>query len=146
MKKSVIISIGIVYIIAILVVGLFGQKIHVYDPTVYATSIECKSENYVEYSPEEKAKRNADGGITVQFVKGMRIDLKCQVVPNNTTNQDLDYNYERDKYDETKVLFKENADHTASFTFFENPRLFIVQVKSGDSRAELIIRINLLDF
>ncbi len=147
MKKSVIISIGIVYIVAIIVVGLFGQKLHIYNPVVYATEVVCHSETYKEYTEEEKEKRNADGVITLlSFTLGMKVELKCQALPNNVTNNALNYMYETDKFDESIVVLTVNSDYTASLTFYE-PVTMIINVKAADGHgARLRIKIIIGDF
>lgn len=147
MKKSVVVAIGIVYIIAIVVLGLFGQKLHVYDPIVYANSVVCHSENYKEYPEDQKDNKNADGFILYsKFTKGMKVELKCQALPNDATNRDLIYIYDAQKYNEDIVTFKKNSDYTASFTFHQ-AATFTVIVKSADSKgARLRIKIIINDF
>ncbi len=146
MKKSVVIAIGIVYIVAIIVVGLFGQKLHIYDPTIYAERVICQSEDYKEYTEEEKEKRKADGCITkVGFSVGMKVELKCQVLPNNATYKELNYLYDQTQFNDEIVKLQVNEDYTASLTFYEDTTV-TVTVKADDGKgARLRIKIIVLD-
>ena len=51
MKKSIVILIGVVYIMSIIVIGFFGMKITSYNTTVYPDEIEILS---VECEDEER--------------------------------------------------------------------------------------------
>ena len=46
MKKSVIITIIVIYVLAIVVVGFIGLKMKVYDEQKYVEKIECISDGY----------------------------------------------------------------------------------------------------
>ena len=51
MKKSVIITIIVIYVLAIVVVGFIGLKMKVYDEQKYVEKIECISDGYKDYDP-----------------------------------------------------------------------------------------------
>jgi uncharacterized protein YxeA len=42
MKKPVVFAIVCIYILAIVIVGVFGVKLQVYDQVIYASQVECK--------------------------------------------------------------------------------------------------------
>ena len=46
MKKSVIITIIVIYVLAIVVVGFIGLKMKVYDEQKYVEKIECISDGF----------------------------------------------------------------------------------------------------
>ena len=146
MKKSVIISILLIYIVAIVVVGTLGQKLQVYNPIVYVESIECNTENYNTYSEQDKEKQNADGFIWMPFSKDVRIDLKCWALPNNATNKDLNYLF--DDKNNKKMDLEKHADYTASITFHEFVPTVTITVKAADNfsiNAKLKIKILLYE-
>ena len=139
MKKSTIITILIVYLAAILAVGFFGVKMKVYDEKVYATDIECLSENY---KPYEESKDGVNGEIKIdKYVHGMRIDLLCRCVPSNVTNSDLEY-----RYDVTlPVEFTENPDHTGYFIINGSCNFVVTIVAEDGKNASMKIRIIVID-
>ena len=54
MKKSVIITIIVIYVLAIVVVGFIGLKMKVYDEQKYVEKIECISDGYKDYDQIQK--------------------------------------------------------------------------------------------
>ena len=46
MKKSVVLLISLVYIISIVVVGILGLQMRVYDEVIYVTDINCIIKNH----------------------------------------------------------------------------------------------------
>lgn len=88
MKKSVILTILVIYIFAIFIVGIIGGKSKVYDETIYVDEIICVSEEFVKY---EKEVDGYIGKITKDFKEDLKILIKCQVNPANTPFTALDY-------------------------------------------------------
>ena len=103
MKKSVILTISIIYILAIVVVGFLGIALKVYNEKVYVEKIICITEGYETVENDE----HCDGIITVQ--QNQEVVIKCQVEPDNATNPNLRFDYD---HDELGKLFElvENGD------------------------------------
>lgn len=96
MKKSVIFAIVVIYILAIVVVGFLGQKLTVYNPKIDVEKIECTSEGYVNYDPNNPKdikwiEQHYVGKIELKYEQNMRILLKCRIYPANATEQNVEY-------------------------------------------------------
>ncbi len=141
MKKSVILSILVIYIIAVFVVGFIGQKLKVYDPTVYVDEIVCESEGFEENTEELKAKGYI-GRINVdEFTNGMKIQIKCRVNPDNATYPKLIYSIPSN----TKICTMEIIDGIAVLTFTDSG-FVVVTVTSSDTRKKSVkIEVNVTD-
>ena len=88
MKKSVIITIAIIYILAIVIVGFLGIALKIYDEHKYVESIKCITEGYQDGQIEGA---NCDGYIIVKYKNNTenKILLKCQAEPADATNTKL---------------------------------------------------------
>lgn len=98
MKKSVILTIIIIYIASIVIVGFIGMKLKVYNQIQYVENITCSSENFISFDSEnlsagDKALKEDGyiGKISTQYVEGLKIQIKCAPVPLNATNAKLTY-------------------------------------------------------
>ena len=94
MKKSVILTIAVIYILAIVVVGFMGIRMQVYEEKVYVDEIVMLTEGYKPYTKdtalgESKLNEGIDGYITKSFKEGLKVELKCQVKPDNADNKNL---------------------------------------------------------
>lgn len=92
MKKSVILTIGVIYIVAICVVGFIGIKLSIDNPTIYVDEIVCESENFTTktLTEDDKAKGYI-GVISATYQEGIKIPVKCKVLPENATYPKLNY-------------------------------------------------------
>lgn len=80
MKKSVIITIIVIYVLAIVVVGFIGLKMKVYDEQKYVEKIECISDGYKDYDPNTEtglAKIHAGyiGYIKKDYKSGLKVEI-----------------------------------------------------------------------
>jgi len=131
MKKSVILTILVIYIFAILTVGFIGIAQKVYDEKINVTGIECLNE-YV-------AVENADYDIEIQLPKGeTTVILSCRAVPANATVPVLDYYSDNENVEVVK-----NDDGTCTVTLVGKVRSAIVIVKSTDRTPGVQLRIKI---
>lgn len=87
MKKSVIVLIGIIYIMAIVTVSFFGLKIGEFDSTTYVTCVEFTNRNI------EKLK-NGDKIIYVTYSENATFQLEWEVTPDNATHKEVNLIYD----------------------------------------------------
>ena len=92
MKKSTIIILEIVYVVAFFLIGLLGQAVRAYDPVIYPEAIELVEPNgiatvYKDYAnPENPSEILFNYYFVVRpYEPDMTITLKAQVVPVDTT-------------------------------------------------------------
>lgn len=139
MKKSVVLTIGVIYVLAIVVVGFIGMKMKVYNQHIYVESITCISEGYKEYDQSHPEKKNGiDGYIKVDYEEGSAVLLKCVIHPENATDQDLEYNYDSSS---TIFVVEKQSDGTAYVRFLK-PGTARITIKSTDgTNKTLVIKI-----
>lgn len=97
MKKSVVLTLLAIYVLSICVVGYFGLKVRIYQPTVYAESVTITgvkdAKTGEDYTKKIKETTDAKGDVT-RYVRinshdDMTITLVVEIAPDNTTNRDL---------------------------------------------------------
>lgn len=122
MKKSVVISIGIIYALSIFLVTFFGLKHQTFNEIIYVSQVEIIEENaryassglkYIVLTPDENGKRE--------------YQLKWQVTPDNAHNTDVDFIYDKQN---TYVSVDENGLVT-----FTGPTAIDVTVTSTDGTS-----------
>ena len=156
MKKTSIIAIALIYLVAIILVGFMGVKMKVYDPVIYAEKIVWNSsefENNKQFKVEkDKAKLEADGIYTdakleyvvFEFTQPITLNIKCYCEPTNATNTLLDYYFDNTGIEYVSLNIK--ADNTADLTF-NKAAAFTLFVKSKDGKEiQYSIRINIINF
>ena len=138
MKKSVIITIAVVYIFAIVVVGFIRIKIKAYNTPEFVTDITCVSDNFHKYDPnnpvhkkEMEKTKNLIGYIEEEFKEGLKITINCQVTPDNATKKALTFSV-----DENPAAYKltPTSDGSATIEFFVGTEV-IVTIKSTDIKG-----------
>lgn len=130
MKKSVIISIVVIYIFAILTVGFIGIAQKVYDEVKYVERIECLTKHEID--------KTSDHDILIKLEKGqMEIELQCRAYPLDATTTKLDYSSNSDQ-----VQVVKNDDGTCRVIFTESsPKNVIITVKSTDKTPGVTLKI-----
>lgn len=143
MKKSVVLTIGIIYLFAIVIVGFIGIKMKVYNANVYVESIECISSGYTEYK-EGSLDRNQgySGYISTKYEKGLVVLLKCKIFPENATEKDLEYIYDKNQSTYKLVV---NDDGTASVMFLKGGNATITIRATDNVHKEIKIKIIAID-
>ena len=142
MKKSVILSILVIYIIAVFVVGFIGQKLKVYHPTVNVDEIVCESEGFEEIentTKNPKVKRCYGGDF--KFIKGMKIQIKCRVKPDNATYPKLIYSISSEK----NTCTMEIIDGIAVLTFTGSDFVVVSVTSSDNIGIEARIEVTVTD-
>ena len=143
MKKSVILVIAVIYVLAIVVVGFIGIRMKIYNANVYVEKIECVSDNYRKCNENDDFyQKGYDGYISVIYEENLKVLIKCNIYPENASEKKLEYIY--DKISTTYTLTY-NDDGTANVEFFKGGSATII-VKSTDNVGTSIkILINAVD-
>lgn len=132
MKKSVIISIFIIYVLAILTVGFIGIAVRPYDEVIVVDSIICLNEN------QKKAEAGKNYDIEVALPEGEHsITLICEARPENATNRTLSFSSE----EKDGVTITPNKDGTCTVTFEKNINGVIVTVYANDRPKGAVLKI-----
>lgn len=126
MKKSVIVLIGIIYILAIVVVSFFGLKIETFNETIYVSDVHYINED-IKISP--------DG---TKYVVITYVDD-----PDNPTSYQLEWRVDPD--DATRKIVSFAYDESKSFVtvnefgavIFSSKGSITVYVKSTDGSAKM---------
>lgn len=87
MKKSVIILIGVIYIMAIATVSFFGLKIGEFDATEYVTNVVFTNKDIEEL-------KNGDKIIRVRYQENITYQLEWEVTPDNATHKEVNFIYD----------------------------------------------------
>lgn len=92
MKKSVIVLIGVIYILAVAVVSFFGLQIDTFNETIYVSKVEIINENI----------KIADDGskyVVIHFEDDPNnptsYQLEWRVYPDDATRKVVEFNYDR---------------------------------------------------
>ncbi|MEG1706936.1 MAG: Ig-like domain-containing protein [Clostridia bacterium] len=94
MKKVVIISICLIFILSVVFVGFFGMEIAHYDETVYVTLIECVNSDMLWLDDEHTEKY-----VVINYVGGVDstvYQLDWKVYPEDATNRNVRFVYDED--------------------------------------------------
>lgn len=144
MKKSVILTILVMYLFAIIIVGFVGVKLKIYDETRYVEKIICTNSKYVELSESEKDKLEStgeeiyDGYIFVLYTEGLKVDLKFDVLPENANNKKLNF-----VYPQSDGFTLENTSDTSAILSFSKPDSVTIRVTSNDnSGVSIVIKVS----
>ncbi len=140
MKKSVILSILALYIVAIFVVGFIGQKLRIYNPIIYVDNITCESDNFsTNVSAEDKSK-GIIGIISIkEYEKGMKVQIKCKVSPDNATYPTLQYSMDQ------KICTYEVVDGIAILTFTDSGSVVVTVTSSDTQKKSVKIKVIVTD-
>ncbi len=149
MKKSVILIIAIVYFASVLIVGLMGLEMRIYNQIVYIEQINYRVEGKKADEQNDNFRisyeKTPDGGYTKEYVytktvenyekgdvlirerytENLTIELKFDVVPANATETALAYTIPQ------KDIYKVNDGVETGW---------IVLTKNADGNAELAIK------
>ena len=139
MKKSVILAIAIIYLIAIIVVGFMGQALKVYNENIYVDSIECISEDYKPYKTNsDEYKEGYIGYIQPEkYEEGLQVLIKCRVEPANATHKDLQYI----SADTSICTIEKQADGTAIAKFLKAGTVTIIIQATDNGNEQVKIKI-----
>lgn len=115
MKKSTLLVIGILYIASIVAISVFGLKTVIWDVVIPVKSIEClnQSDDHADVSLTDdgkkfiKIKYEEPGVIDDGVPKGTMLQLLWRVLPDNATNKEVRFVYNKEL---TRVNFVKNKD------------------------------------
>lgn len=116
MRKSVVLALIAVYVVSVCVVGYFGLNVRILNPTVYTEKIVISgvlvNDTFI------KADEDADGKyIYLTYAEKMSVKLRYIVYPDNATNKEIIYSYEKSPYwmvsTDGIIVFNENSQGTA---------------------------------
>ncbi len=94
MKKSVIVLIGVIYVMAIAVVSFFGLKIDTLNEVIYVEKIECTN---------EELKTTSDGTkyISVKYIADdlnpTTVQLEWHVYPDEASRKGVEFIYDEER-------------------------------------------------
>lgn len=154
MKKTSIIAIALIYLVAVILVGFLGIKLKVYNEVIYAEKIMWDS-NELEKQSGFKVEKNKDvllsqglktdaslKYVVLGFSEDITINIKCYCIPENATNTKLDYYFD-DVGDHVDLKIKD--DNTADIIFSSSAG-FTLYVKTTDGKdTSYSIRIDIID-
>lgn len=130
MKKSVILIISIIYILAIVVVGFIGMEIDFNVKSKYVEEIIIISEDYVKNTDEEKAATGIDGYIQKNYQPGLQVWVKCKVIPDDADWSSVTFNI--DNNDGCTLI--DNKDGTATVEFSRSGSCVLL-IEANDNSA-----------
>lgn len=154
MRKSVILTIFVVYIVAIVTVGFYGAKMRVYDEIKHVESIVCtlvaddvnnvstKDSKDADYKKlyEATGSGHCDYVINRVFKEGLRVPVTFEVRPGDATDKTLEYIYDENP---TYYEFTDNEDGSVQFVFHA-PVTVRLRVKPTDKAASNVEFVVLL--
>ncbi len=92
MRKSVVLTICVIYILSIVLVGYLGIKLAIFDPILYVQSIELIDDPYSDSYKISHPPRYPDQDFVVkEYSKGLKFRLYCKVMPENATNKEVEF-------------------------------------------------------
>ena len=155
MKKTSILSIFLVFFAAILIIGLFGDKIKIYDEEIEVEKVEWLSNAYennsiytvTKYTKEEKEEMNLeiDAELKVKVETGVKLNFKFVCLPENATHTDLDF-YIDEKTAESKGIKKIDLGNNETSLEFPKTNLSITlkAFTTDGLKTSYSIKINLI--
>lgn len=159
MKKSTILLLVIVYVLSFLVIGLLGQAVRAYNPTVYPESMTVvEPDNISEVHTDVRDKDTGEFLYDYYFVvrdykEGMSLRLKAEVKPDNTSFPYVDFfkddsnsSYNLDTYATNPAIEKNYAVITPN----EEPEpaltaKFYVQTENPGTKISLKIGVTFVN-
>lgn len=147
MKKPVILIIGVIYILAIAIVGFLGIKARVLNEKVYATDITLEfDERLTKKDPPE----NVDFYYTIPDVENTSFNITARVLPTNASNKQCTFSPLNDIDDELFYSIEENFNGESTIATIvckghNRRRTITLKVSTTDRNKSLykIVWINL---
>ena len=135
MRKSTLLVIGIIYIASIVIVSMFGLKSVVYDVTIPVLNVECINKTignvFVDDSKAQKViKVKFTEAGDIESLDGTVLQLEHRVLPDDATNKEVRYEFDRDRYPQVKM--HKVGDRETGAIVFTSPVLFTITIRSVD--------------
>lgn len=148
MRKSTVILIAVIYVVAVIAISFFGLKAKVYNEEIPVEYIECynteDSDKGIRIADYEKADGTIIMRIHVEWSgvgqivggegEGTFLQILARVMPDDATNNTVSYVYDKDN---TCVSFytDENTGKETGLVFFlEADSMLEVTIVSNDGR------------
>lgn len=93
MKKSVILAILVIYLAAILVVGIWGIKTYIFNPNIYVSEIKLVDSLDGEYKVETNAKNPDIDFIRIKYRAGLKFRIYYRVGPDDATDMSMEFDF-----------------------------------------------------
>ena len=150
MKKSVILVIAVIYLLAIVIVGFLGIRMKVYNEVIYIEEIVCDENEFPPCDasvPYQKGliEEGFDRYVEKTYEEGLSVQIKCFFSPRNANafpdGKPFEYIYEAG---DDKYTVEPQGDGTCIIRFKQSA-VCDVTVKTQDgSNKKLKIRVNAL--
>lgn len=130
MKKSVVLLIGLVYIISVVVVGVIGIKMHIYNETIYVTDIECSIRGLEPTS----GKGNYSGTDYDYYYfidncePNVTFEVHSDAKPSNATNGHVRYYINENN----NVSLQTSEENNIAFLTFKDDAFIFVRISPTD--------------
>ena len=112
MKKPVILVIGLIYILAIAVVGFLGIPARIYNPETFVKDINLVFDDKLDkLEPSE----TAEFRYKIKAEAEATFNITAKVVPNEATHKDVVFE-KRDDYDETFYTYTTEYNEKNGYT------------------------------
>ncbi len=143
MKKSVVLLISLVYIISVVIVGVLGLKMRVYDEVVYVTDIKVSIRDFDKlegavYAENVKDPENPDRLLYNYYYyikytdKEIKLEIQSNVEPVESTYSHVTYYIGAGQ--ENYVTLETSTDNNIAVVTFYKPRFLIINVQSTDGK------------
>lgn len=141
MKKSVILIICVIYVLAIVIVGFLGLALKVGNEKIPVEEIICINEEYIPNN-DKVDDNDYDGTIVVNYKVGLIINLNCEVRPDNADMKRLEYIGDEDS---SIYTIEMQNDGSANIIFHKGGIAFIIVQATDNEKKTLKIKINAFD-
>lgn len=144
MKKSVILIISAIYVIAVILVGLMGRSIAGVDEKVFVDYITVRDPDngalLKTYDPKEKGVKEDYYFVAREvFDKDpITVRIQAEVYPANCSWKDVTFKYDTNQSDYTLVKEEGNI---AVITFYSNATALIFPTSTDGTKKEKSVRI-----
>lgn len=144
MKKSVVLLIGLVYIISVVIVGVLGLKMRVYDEVVYVTDIVLSIKGYEPWEKDFEYEGNfINYYYYFDYTPEMKIEIQGNVEPVEATSSHIDYRI-ADDLKNIVTLEKSSDNNIAIVTFHESTTLDITAQSTDGKKLQKTMKIVVL--
>lgn len=148
MRKSTVIIIAIVYIVAIVIISMFGLKAKIFTEIIPVTSVECVN------TSDEKTIVEQHNGKTIinikyngpgdpETLKGTMVQLYYRVLPDNATNKRVKYAY-NENLTRLQFVTDENGNQLG-LVLFSGIGIFNIRIMATDGSpkyADVVINVH----
>ena len=145
MKKPVIIVIGIIYILAIVVVGFLGIPARVFNPKTFVSDIQLTfDEKLIELQPSDKA----DYRYNLETSTAATFNIIAKALPNETSYKECTFQRMDDAAFCTMTTNFTNEYTIATFTCEAIPvdsiKIISVKVRPTDGNKQLFKTVDII--